>query len=57
MVRDFPRGDPERLLDVRAKDGARPLHYDLTLTVVPGDAKAPGEIAIDVELSRPHSVL
>ncbi|TMG94507.1 MAG: hypothetical protein E6H71_13980, partial [Betaproteobacteria bacterium] len=41
----------------RLPDGARPLHYDLTLTVVPGDAKAPGEIAIDVELSRPHSVL
>src|SRR6266513_2112406 len=41
----------------RLPDGARPLHYDLTLTVVPGEAKASGEIAIDVELSRPHAVL
>jgi len=41
----------------RLPDGARPLHYDLALTVVPGDAKAPGEVAIDVELSRTHAVL
>ncbi|HYT96566.1 MAG TPA: M1 family metallopeptidase [Casimicrobiaceae bacterium] len=41
----------------RLPDGARPLHYELALKVVPGEAKAPGEIAIDVELSRPHPVL
>src|SRR5215470_6096279 len=37
--------------------GARPTRYVLTLTIVPGEAKAAGEIAIDVELDRPHSVL
>ena len=42
---------------LRVPDGARPTHYELTLTVIPGDAKAPGEIMIDVELDRPHPVL
>jgi alanyl aminopeptidase len=41
----------------RLPNGARPLHYDLMLTIVPGDPKASGEIAIDVELTRPHPVL
>jgi len=36
---------------------ARPLRYDLTLTVIPGAATAPGEIGIDLELDRPHAVL
>jgi cytosol alanyl aminopeptidase len=42
---------------LRIPGGARPTHYELTLTVVPGDAKASGEIAIDVALDRPHRVL
>ena len=42
---------------LRLPSGARPTHYDVTLTVVPGEAKASGEIAIDVELERPHPVL
>ena len=33
------------------------MRYALALTVVPGEAKVPGEIAIDVELDRPHEVL
>jgi cytosol alanyl aminopeptidase len=41
----------------RLPAGARPTHYALTMTVVPGEAKAAGEIAIDVELDRPHDVL
>ena len=41
----------------RLPAGARPTRYALTLTVVPGEAKAAGEIAIDVELDRPHEVL
>jgi aminopeptidase N len=42
---------------LRLPEGARPLRYALTLTVVPGEAKASGEIAIDIELARPHSFL
>jgi cytosol alanyl aminopeptidase len=42
---------------LRIPDGARPTRYQVTLTVVPGDAKAQGEIAIDIELDRPHPVL
>jgi alanyl aminopeptidase len=42
---------------LRLPEGARPTRYALTLTVVPGEAKAPGEIVIDVELVRPHAVL
>ncbi len=41
----------------RLPDGARPTHYALSLTVVPGEPKAAGEIAIDVELDRPHKIL
>ena len=41
----------------RLPAGARPLRYALTLTLVPGEAKVPGEIAIDVELDRPHALL
>jgi len=40
--------------DLRLPEGARPLAYDVTLTVVPGEPWAAGEIAIDVELDRPH---
>jgi alanyl aminopeptidase len=42
---------------LRLPDGARPTHYALTLTIVPGEPKAAGEITIDVELDRPHDVL
>jgi alanyl aminopeptidase len=41
----------------RLPSTARPLRYALDLTVVPGDASARGEIAIDVELDRAHRVL
>jgi alanyl aminopeptidase len=41
----------------RLPAGARPTHYAVTLTVVPGEAKAAGEITIDIELDRPHDVL
>jgi alanyl aminopeptidase len=41
----------------RLPAGARPTHYAVTLTVVPGEAKAAGEITIDAELDRPHDVL
>jgi aminopeptidase N len=42
---------------LRIPGGSRPTRYELTLTVVPGDDKASGEIAIDVALDRPHRVL
>jgi alanyl aminopeptidase len=42
---------------LRLPGDARPLRYELTLTVVPGEAKVPGEVTIDVELARPHPVL
>src|ERR1043166_8817241 len=42
---------------LRLPEGARPLRYELTLTVVPGEAKVSGEIAIDLQLVRPHPVL
>ena len=42
---------------LRIPAGARPTHYALTLTVVPGSPSARGEIAIDVELEKPHTVL
>ncbi len=42
---------------LRIADGSRPTRYELTLTVIPGEAKASGEIMIDVELERPHPVL
>ncbi len=42
---------------LRLPSGARPTHYAVTLTVVPGEATAQGEVAIDVELERPHPVL
>ena len=42
---------------LRLPSGARPTHYAVTLTVVPGEATAQGEVAIDVELDRPHPVL
>jgi alanyl aminopeptidase len=41
----------------RLPPGARPTHYAVTLTVVPGEVKAAGEIAIDIELDRAHDVL
>src|SRR5437868_13667857 len=52
-----PAASSEPAPSFRLPDGARPLRYDLMLTVVPGDAKASGEIAIDVDLARPHSVV
>src|SRR5262249_51076652 len=42
---------------LRLPEGARPTRYALTLTIVPGEAKSAGEVVIDVELDRPHSVL
>ncbi|HEX6136540.1 MAG TPA: M1 family aminopeptidase [Casimicrobiaceae bacterium] len=42
---------------LRVPEGARPTRYALTMTVVPGEAKASGEIAIDVRLDRAHPVL
>jgi aminopeptidase N len=42
---------------LRIPDGARPLRYEATLTVVPGEAKAAGEITIDVAMTRPHDTL
>jgi alanyl aminopeptidase len=41
----------------RLPDGARPTAYAATLTVVPGATSVAGDIAIDVELARPHPVL
>ena len=41
----------------RLPAGARPLGYDLTMTVVPGEAKSAGEVTIDVELTGAHRVL
>src|SRR6266576_205134 len=38
-------------------DGARPLRYEVALTVVPGEPKASGEIVIDVELDGAQQVL
>ncbi len=51
-----PATGPE-VPSLRLPEGARPLSYHLALTVVPGAAKAAGEITIDVVLSRPHPVL
>jgi alanyl aminopeptidase len=42
---------------LRLPSDARPTHYALTLTVVPGAQTAAGEIAIDVALASPHAVL
>ena len=42
---------------LRLPPDARPTHYALTMTIVPGEAKAPGEISIDVALDRPHSTV
>ena len=42
---------------LRLPAGARPTHYALTLTIVPGADKAQGDISIDVELDRPQTVL
>jgi alanyl aminopeptidase len=43
--------------ELRIPAGARPLRYDVQLTVTPGDADVAAEIAIDVELDKPHSLL
>ena len=43
--------------ELRIPSGSRPLRYDLQLTVTPGDADVAAEIAIDVELDKPHSLL
>ncbi len=42
---------------LRLPDGSRPTGYELTLSVIPGEANVSGEIAIDVELDRPHTLL
>ena len=42
---------------LRLPQGVRPLEYDVTLTVVPGEPWAAGEIAIDVDLDRPHAIV
>jgi alanyl aminopeptidase len=42
---------------LRLPDGVRPTHYAVTLTIVPGQKKAAGEIAIDLELARAHDLL
>ena len=42
---------------LRLPSGARPTHYALTMTVVPGAAKAAGEIAIDIALERAQAVV
>jgi len=49
-----PSTDPPTL---RLPQGARPTHYALDLTVIPGDPIATGEITIAFELNRPHRVL
>ncbi|HSC23116.1 MAG TPA: M1 family metallopeptidase [Casimicrobiaceae bacterium] len=52
-----PRPDDPQPPALRLPAGVRPTHYALTLTIVPGADKAPGEMAIDVVLDRPQSVL
>lgn len=52
-----PKAAPPPAPTLRLPDGARPTRYALALTVVPGEARVAGEIAIDVELARPHAVL
>src|SRR5882672_727719 len=42
---------------LRLPRSARPLRYSAALTIVPGEATATAEIAIDVELDGPHPVL
>jgi alanyl aminopeptidase len=42
---------------LRLPEGARPLRYEATLTVVPGAATTAGEITIDVAMTRAHDVL
>ena len=42
---------------LRLPEGARPLGYVLTLTIVPGQDKVAGEMVIDVSLDRPHAVV
>jgi len=41
----------------RLPPGARPTHYALILTVIPGEPRVAGEIVVDLELDRPHTVL
>jgi alanyl aminopeptidase len=43
--------------ELRIPEGSRPLRYAVTLTVVPGEAAVAGEIAIDIELDRPHPIV
>ena len=42
---------------LKLPSGVRPTRYALTLKVVPGEAKVQGEIAIDIELERPQTIL
>ena len=43
--------------ELRIPPGARPLRYDVKLTLTPGEADVAGETAIDIELDRPHPIL
>ena len=43
--------------ELRIPSGARPLHYDVTLTVTPGEADVAGQTVIDIELDRPHPIV
>jgi alanyl aminopeptidase len=42
---------------LRLPPGIRPTRYTVTLTIVPGAAKAPGEVSIDIDVDRPQSVV
>jgi alanyl aminopeptidase len=52
-----PSETAKALPALRIPEGSRPLGYAVTLTVVPGEATVHGEIAIEVELAQPQSVL
>ena len=54
---DAPGTAETAVPELRLPQGARPLGYDVTLTVIPGEPWAVGRIAIDVELDRPHSLV
>jgi alanyl aminopeptidase len=43
--------------ELRIPSGARPLRYDVTLTVTPGEADVAGQAVIDIELDRPHPIV
>ena len=53
----FAQPAAEAVPTLRLPSGARPTHYAVTLTIVPGAEKAAGDIAIDVVLERRQAVL